>query len=284
VQFLITGYRFLDAGNNVITDSTIPDPGQSSKIMGILAAPYAKTDYSYQPYAVIPGVLESYKPELVNVMMSELGYNATDNYYGDIMCTNAYPFTDASAPWLTFSWSGDSNLPPTFENCNSSYTESSWILEDKVYGGLSGGVGFSVFGIEIEEAQVSALGGVTLNQESTTTETTETNWGISLSGSWGPPISSAPGAVKSYEFRLFFLPVPTAPSQLPPTYWTAELIKNLPNGSVSGQTIDPNSACWRIMYVVTRIEYVDASVPIYQYDGSLDRPSVYPSPPSSPKT
>lgn len=145
---------------------------------------------------------------------------------------------------------------------------------------MSGGGGFSIFGIEIAEAQVSALAGVTLTQESTTTATTETKWGIELSKGWGPHISSATGSVKSYEFRLFFLPVPSGLSTLPPNYWAQELINNIPNGTADGQKIDTSSCCWRIVFVVTAIEYNDPNQPSYQYDGGLDESSVYPVSPT----
>ena len=84
-------------------------------------------------------------------------------------------------------------------------------------------------------------------------------------------------AVIAYTFRVFFLPVPKPPSTLQPSYWTQELIKYMKPGSLPpGQSIDPNSGCWRLVYVVTEIQCNDSTLN-YSYDGSLDEKSVYQS-------
>lgn len=77
------------------------------------------------------------------------------------------------------------------------------------------------------------------------------------------------GSVSAYDFRVYLLPIPNNP-KLEKTYLVTELISNAKPADIDG-----NSACWKIVYVVTRIEHVDGSKP-YRYDGHLDVPrSIY---------
>jgi hypothetical protein len=61
----------------------------------------------------------------------------------------------------------------------------------------------------------------------------------------------------------------------------------MPTGTYpAAKNIDPNSSCWRMVFVVTAIEYgPNATLTPYQYDFSLDKRSVYPdSDPTAAKT
>ena len=277
-QINATAFRFLDPNGNPVSDATTTDPGQASKLATMVTTFFQPNQLSFVPYSVTPGDLTTYTPEAWNAKMKALGYTG-DNYYGDVICTNAYPFGDSNQPYISCSWSEGSKGSAAISHFTSSYTEQSWTLDASIFAGISGGGGFSIFGLG-EEAQVSMLAGSTVTHESTTDENTESGWSVSLSETWGPTLPSKdPNAVTKYDFRIFFLPVPTAPSTLPPTYWTQELIKYMPGGSYpSSSNIDPNSACWRIVFVVTAIQYVEGStLPSYQYDFGLDQPSVYPS-------
>lgn len=111
----------------------------------------------------------------------------------------------------------------------------------------------------------------------TADENQQTEWGITLSNPWGPPNTSQdPNAVSSYAFRLHFLPVPVSPSTLPANYWTQELKNYMPAGSdTSASSIDPNSSCWKIVFVVTSIVYKDSSIKSYQYQDNPNAKSVY---------
>lgn len=70
------------------------------------------------------------------------------------------------------------------------------------------------------------------------------------------------------------------PSKLDKNYWTAELIAHMPAESdVPGNSIDPNSCCWRIVFVVTAINYKNDTTNNYNYANQppLDKQSVYPA-------
>ena len=275
-QINATAFRFLDANGNLISDATSDDAGQASKLSAMVTTFFQPNQLSYLPYSVTPGDLTTYTPEAWNAKMKSLGYTG-DNYYGDIICTNAYPFGNSAQPYVACSWSEGSKGSPAVGQFTSSYTEQSWTLDASIFLGVSAGGGFDIFGLG-EEAQVSMLAGTTATHTTTTQENTESGWTINLSEEWGPTLGTDPNAVTKYDFRIFFLPVPTQPSTLPANYWTNELRSYMPTGTYpAAKNIDPNSSCWRMVFVVTAIEYgPNATLTPYQYDFSLDKRSVYP--------
>lgn len=114
------------------------------------------------------------------------------------------------------------------------------------------------------------MAGVDYSHDSITDLDKKSGWSVGLGDTWGPPFrSDLPESVSAYDFRVYLLPVPVDPSPLTKTYWTAELI-----AQTKRTDLDGNSGCWRIVYVVTKIEHVDGSKP-YRYDGKLDVPTVY---------
>lgn len=254
-QINATAYRFFDQNGNLVTDATTKEAGQAPKLATVLATLTQPSILSYTPYSITPGDLTSYTPQAWNTKMQSLGYTDSENYYGEVICTNAYPFAPGE-PYLNFSWSEGDSTVESFTQFNSSFTEQSWTFDMNFYAGVSAGGGFDLFGLG-EDAQAKIMGGLTYSHEYTRTENEETDWGISLSANWGPPnVNTAPNPVINYEFRLFFLPVPAAPSTLPANYWTKELKEYMPVGSdTSASSIDPNSSCWRIVFVVTSITY-----------------------------
>lgn len=276
-QFTTPAYRFLDANGNPVTDATAKGPGQSSQLSTILISFIDPGGLSYTPYAVTPGDLTSYTPDLPNgwnATMSKLGYTGSD-YYDDIIYANSYVFQQ-NQPYLAFSWSEESTSGQGFNSLTSSYTEHSWEFNLSAYGGISGGLGFSICDLG-EEMEAQYLAGGTYSHEVTADENQQTTWGITLSNSWGPPNTSQdPKAVSSYAFRLHFLPVPVAPSTLPSNYWTQELKDYMPAGSdTSASSIDTSSSCWKIVFVVTSITYKDSTIPPYQYQDNPNAKSVY---------
>ena len=260
----ITGYRYLDENGAAVSDATSSDPGQASKVFTILASFADDSILNFVPYTVTPGDLTSYTATAWDTKMGA-------NYYSDVICANAYPLQSAANPYVELTWTSNAVSSFSFSSFDSAYTESMWSIQGSVYVGVSGGGGFELFG-NGDEISATLLAGVSVNQQSTTTDNTSNEWGISLSESWGPPNSSAANAVQRYVFRLFFLPVPPGPTP-PSNCWTSELIAHIPNGILNGQTIDPNSSAWRIVYVVTEIDYNSGET--YRHDATLDRPSKY---------
>lgn len=273
-NFNVTAYRFLDATGAVVSDATTAVAQNAPKQAIVLTTLVEPSLGSYTPYSVVPGDLTSYTPDAWNSRMKSLGYSG-DNYFGDVICANAYPFASQVQNYLSFTWTEDSTTLTTFSQFNSSYTENSWTLDASVYAGVSVGLGIDIFGLG-EESEIEFLVGATYHHESTSTENRESEWGIDLEPAWGPPTSPNPKSVKHYQFRTYFLPVPTAPSKLTPSYWTKELIDHLDaDADTPSTSIDASSCCWRIVHVVTDIHYRDPSIQPVTYDGHLDRPSVY---------
>jgi hypothetical protein len=262
VQLSITAFRYLDNfGPNV--DSTDNSATNGLKAAMVTQSMVDASVLNFEPYMVTPGKLESYTPEAINATMKARGYTATDNYFGDVIMTNAYPFSDPTNPYIGYSWSKDGSFGQAFSEWTESFQETSWHLDLHAYGGVSGGSGASIFG-EGAELEWDIMAGVDYSHDSISNTDKKTGWSIGISEVWGPPPSERPEAVSAYDFRIYLLPVPVAPSKLPKTYWTTELINQAKPASVDG-----NSGCWRIVYVVTRIEHMDGLNP-YHYDGKSD--------------
>lgn len=267
-EFQITGCQFFDASNALINDCLVRDPQVGPKVFSFITTMVGSDEsFSFHTYSAIPGNLESYTPEKLNEKMNSLGYKGKD-YFKDVITANAFPFTE-NEPYLIFKWNRGAVEGSGFTTFKSSFQEQKWTFESSLYAGVSGGGGIDFFGMG-EEFETSFLVGASYSRENSEATTNKTSWGIEIEGNegWGGPpnreLKDAPDSVKSYSFRLYFLPVPAANSGLPPNYWTKELIDN----SSGGDRIDPHSGAWRIVYVVTRIVYNDPNKPSYPPDGS----------------
>ncbi|HEX6717327.1 MAG TPA: hypothetical protein VF088_09450 [Pyrinomonadaceae bacterium] len=266
-QFSITAFVYLDNfGPNV--DSTTNAPTDGLKAATVTMSMVDETVLNYTPYMVTPGKLESYTPEAINATMKSLGYTDTENYFGDVITQNAYPFSDYKNPYLEYSWGKDGGLGEGFSEWTASFQESSWHLDVHAWGGISGGAGATIFGVG-EDLEYEVMAGIDYSHNSISDSDKKSGWSIGLADIWGPPTRDLPDSVSAYRFRVYLLPVPVAPSKLAKTRWTTELISH-----TNRTDLDGNSACWRIVYVVTLIQHLDGSSP-YEYDGHLDVPSVY---------
>ena len=268
MQFSVTDFRYLDNFGPSV-DSTSDSPTDGLKAATFSTSMVDGTVLNFTPYMVTPGKLESYTPEAINATMKKLGYTDTDNYFGDVITKNAYPFSDPKQPFRTYSWVKDGGSGEPFSEWAASFQESSWHLDLHLYGGVSGGTGVSIFGLG-EDFQWELMAGLDYSHDSITDLDQKSGWSVGLSDTWGPPFrAELPKSVSAYDFRLYLLPVPVDPSTLTKTYWTTELL-----AQTKRKDLDGNSGCWRIVYVVTKIEHVDGSNP-YRYDGKLDVPTVY---------
>jgi hypothetical protein len=274
-QVAVTAYRFLDPDGRPVNDATSAAASPAPKVALVTAALSGSSDLSYTPYSVEPGDLTSYTAPAWNARMKALG-EPYANYYGDVVCANAFPFSDPDTPYLEYTWTEGSSQSAAYDQLIGNFTENSWTLDLSAYAGVSFGVGFSLFG-EGAELEGEFLAGATYSHEATTTENQQTKWSIELEPGWGPPTSDLPASVRRYVYRLFFLPVPVPPSTLPRNAWTVELRRHLkPGDDTSAASIDPQSCCWKIVFVVTEIDYRDPKRPSYQHDPALDRISIYP--------
>ena len=124
-------------------------------------------------------VLESYTRQAINAKMKSLGYT-DDNYFGNVITKNAYPFSDPKQPFLGYSWSKDSGAGESF---SATFRETSWHLDLHIYGGASGGTGASVFGLG-EELQWKVMAGVDYSHDSITDLDKKSGWSVGLGDTW----------------------------------------------------------------------------------------------------
>jgi hypothetical protein len=296
VAIEVTAYAFIDAFGRTVSDALTSEPGSAPKAASFTRQyPSPPTNYAYIPFAVEPGNLRSYTPEAWNATMKRLalekdlgnqyGLYRGDNYFGDVLCANALVLDQKfKAPYLQFTWTRAGTTTGDFERCTSSYVENSWNLDTSVYAGISFGFGGEIFGMG-EEQEAEFMVGVDYSHEVKQEDIATVEWGIALSEGWGPPEPtpdpSKPTVIR-YEFRLYFLPMPgpigvPGLPDLPLNYWVQEMIAYCsPKSDVfsDGAILDPGSGCWRIVYVVTAIQYEDGGGQDYQYAGP-DYPSYY---------
>lgn len=285
-RFHLTAYRFCDTNGIVISDSlgsnpTGMAPSVSSALMTMVDGEPAGS--SFEPYCVVPGELESYTAKAINLKMPTLGYTGGSNYFGDVICRNAFVWTlgQDTLPYLEYTWSNGELIGASANVFQSSYQEQSWSFDASLYGGVSGGFGVP----EVMAFEAKFMAGVKFSSERAESSSNTNGWGIEMSDPWGPiNHPEIPGTVQEYSFRVYFLPVPQNPiSSLAPEYWATELRNNLKeDGPLTKDNVDKGSACWRITYVVTDIKYRQPSEhPDYTHDNSLDRESVYANQPSA---
>jgi len=274
-ELAVTAYRFLDPDGQPVNDATSAVAAAAPKVALVAASLSGSSELSYTPYSVKPGDLTSYTAKAWNARMKALG-EPYDDYYGDVICANAFPFSDPRTPYLEYTWTEGSSQSTAYDQLNGSFTENSWTLELSAYAGISFGLEFEIFGAGVG-LEAEFLAGATYSHDASTTENQQTKWSIELERGWGPPTSELPASVRRYVYRLFFLPVPVPPSTLPRNAWTAELRRHLkPGDDTKATSIDRQSCCWKIVFVVTEIDYRDHHRPSYLHSPGLDKTSIYP--------
>ena len=281
----IAAYQFIDSAGKIVNDALTSDAAASAKLLSTLTSmtSASSTVASFPCYLVKPGDLASYTPERINARMRELGYKGED-YFREIVCRNAYPMTD-SDDFLLYTWDAANSNKTKIKTMKSSFKEQEWHLEVDAYIGLSGESGVKVPLLGGEKLEWEILGGGGYEQSKTDAELREQEWSLMIEGklnnAWGPEVNEHVGnAVKAYTFRTYFLPVPDHRSELRSTHWAEELRSALkreanPESRLTADMIDPGSGAWRILFVVTKIDYVDREkYPPYKYEASGEPQSV----------
>lgn len=274
----VTTFSFTDAHGNVVCDSSKPGQYQAPQFFSVQCGFGDPQNWGFTPYSVMPGDVRNYTPEAWNARMKQLGY-AGENYFAEMIVPNACVFAGGQ-PYLTAAWSPSATSSQGYTKTQSSFVSHSWNLDDSVYAGVSGAGGVDVFGMG-EEVEFKIMAGISTSYTSDTSETQQSDWGIALSETWGPPAQigdSNGNLIGGYSIRIYFLPVPSGQTKLPDgtimpsNYWTKELLQyqqpHQPN-MIDMSTIDPNSGAWRIIYVVTNYHTVDETE-TYTYDGRWD--------------
>ena len=265
----LAGYEFRDADGVLINGILTKDPGVSEKIAQsmITIGPAEHVANVLPPILTTVGDLESYKPEMINERMFKQ-FGGTKHYFEEVLYRNALPIASGQ-PMLLFNWSGSERTDGSFEVVDTKFLERSWEFSGSVYAGVSGGFEAEFFGLGVGY-EAEFLAGGTYSSADSVAGTKAVTWGLELAEDWGPPEakrSKEVGAVESYDFAALYLPSPQKPSKLDKNFWAMELQRGLEaaGSKVPPTMIDPNSGCWRVVFVVTRIEYVDPERETYIY-------------------
>lgn len=269
-ELQMSGFQFANRWGELITDSLSSDKAQSAKLGSVLVRmqqPQLQSMSTFESELVTKGDLESYTAEKINAKMKAAGYDG-DNYVKDIICKNAYVFENGQS-FLEYTWSNKQLSGQEAGSMKKTFTEHSWSVgfEGKI--GISGGGGIDFFGIG-EEFEFNAMIGGGYEREWTEEDLTSVKWTVGVEENFAlrMPLAvdkgGSPDGVTLYSFRAYFLPVPRSPSTLPTNQWTTDLQAILPEKksgetNITKQNIDTGSGCWRIAFLVTKIDYREGS-------------------------
>jgi hypothetical protein len=232
VVFVSTAYQFLGLDGKPVDNAPV--------FVTINAIPFQPMVKPFVPYTVTAGDLESYTRESWNKKMGK-------GYFEKTVEANAYQFT-SDKKFLAASADGNSVFAPKFVDMHSEATSTSWTLDASLYQGIGGGFSVSVnafvLSANVGGFTMSEMSGFTTHQVRSKGSVDKTTWGIQIQN-YSIPGPSQPGDTSAYSWRIYFLPGDTR--------WTEELLKHV-NHDAMDFTIDKNSAPWRIVFEVDRIE------------------------------
>jgi hypothetical protein len=272
----VTAYRFLDRAGKAIVDGINADGPNQALLFTRTTAAFHNIEHRYTPYYAVVGDLESYTPEALNARMAKLLNGddkiavqareaAGDDYFTNVIHASGYEFLDPSGsgtsdPYIEYSTGKGASTGPTYLITQADFMERGWHTDASVYAGFHGDWG---------AGEATILAGGSYSYKSNTSHTGETAWGITVADLDGPAPASRPRVVSDYTFRVYFLPPPDG-SMLPPNYWAWELQHCLAQAPppidiahLTAAQVDPLAEPWRIMFVVTRIDYKNRPPYVY---------------------
>ncbi len=218
-------YQFIDVG------ATAPDTDTTVQFAKVILGNWEKQSIPFEVFSVKPGDLSSY---------SEASWDKAfgENYFEDEIEPNAVTLNAGGNDdkYLPFSTSTTGSTTSEFGASTGSFEESSWTYDASVYSSVTAGVNFFGVGLQSE-----IKGTIQATYKTKTLTSKNTPWGINADIVYFDN-NGDPNQVASYTWRLYLVKASTA--------WTEELISNLPPGSNLQKAIDPQSACWKIIYTV----------------------------------
>ena len=283
----------------IIADGTSGQAGQAASCSAVVPTTIGTdTPASYEVFGPTPGDITSYTAWSWTQRMNRLAeanpqsdLQSCSDYIDDIVLPNAYQFVTDSKPvgYLEATWGPNTQTnKASYVSAQTSYTEHDWTLDGSLYlGGGYGGTGggpasYSFMGVMANTAFTLMIG-ASIHAATQTRQTRSATWGVALTGAnfagtWGPPGpkgATPAGAMSTYTFRIYLLPPPGSTSNLPPNYWTTELLAGLTNPGrplplIASQklldpiTVSPGSGPWKIMYEVTTYD----AVPLLSIDSA----------------
>ena len=207
----------------------------------------------YEVFTVTPGDLESYSESNWDTRMQSL--TGRSNYFANQIVPNAVQLdpdlanpSNTSEPALDFSYGSTGSVSHTSAATSTSFRETSWSLEASIYAGVSSS--FDLWGLGWE---MKAMAGIETSATATDSTEQSTRWGIEVDQTLPVnPYDSNPNAVISFAWKLYLVAASTQ--------WTQELIDGLPDSDLK-HAIDPNSACWKIVYTVDPSRIIHGTTP-----------------------
>lgn len=185
---------------------------------------------------VTVGDLDSYTSEAWTCRMKHL-YQGDENfdYIRDVIKDRAIHFKDGS-PTLDDTWTPGSPAEGTFKSTANKYDSSSITLETSAFVGVSA---------KFMGAEAKAMAGFEASVKATSASTLSDGFGLSMEIDGGDG-----GPIASFQVSAYLLPASND--------WIRELIHfHSLKDQAEKITIEPNSSCWKIMYVVDQIESND---------------------------
>ncbi len=185
---------------------------------------------------VTVGNLKSYTSEKWTERMQPLYPDIEDfDYIRDIIQDRAVHFKDGS-PTIDDTWTPGSPAEGTFKSTATKYDSSSITLETSAFAGVSA---------KFMGAEATIMVGFEASLSTTSASTLSDGFGLSMliDGSPGGPVCN-------FKASAYLLPASND--------WIRELIHfHSLKDPAKKIAIEPNSSCWKIMYVVEEITYRD---------------------------
>lgn len=236
-------FRFRDAHGILVEDA--PE-------FSIVQARWSgATSRPFRTATCTPGDLESYRRDRWNLRMAKVYkeiYNVEiKNYIEEVVEKNALTIkvNGVTQKSLSSSWHVAGGVRQDAAMTISEYEESSHRFDSSSWQGI---------GQKAGGESASLLGGVeyayTTTQSTIESEAFKINSKVDV-----PDPGDAPGVI-AYDYELYFLP----PPKDGPFNWIDELIYSI-NEDPTGfnqpllSSVDPGSKCWKVMFVVTSIQY-----------------------------
>lgn len=196
--------------------------------------PDGKTEFDLGTVTV--GDLKSYTVSEWNDRMLGLPfYEGVEDYIDEIVMPRVVRFRDGT-PTLSDTWTPGSPVKEKFQSTSSTYTSASLTLEQSTFVGVSA---------NFLGAKASAMVGFEASVSATKESTSSDGFGVSMTIDGG-----IGGSVAKYRASTYLLSASN--------FWIKELLAfQSEEDKARGFTIQEDSSCWKIMYVVDQILYND---------------------------
>lgn len=193
---------------------------------------------TYEIPTVTPGDLESYTKEAWDERMKDQ-YPDKDSYIDDVVKPNQLDFVKD----LVYGWAAGGSTSGGFDSTNSEFKSNSITLDASIFTGV---------GAKFLGAEANLLSGVEFSVSATETSKNESQFGLSTELECPAPALNQPGVI-GYSYQVFFLPGNIS-------NWLDELRYFLGKQEKPNPLYDKipdEGTCWKVMSVVTKIDYND---------------------------